>query len=110
MMNNYINEMIDDINDFMNYDSDCINWDDITDRDDLETTLNDELFCSDSVTGNASGSYYCNAYKAKEKVLANIDECKEALTEFCASPEEIANHFLNEDWEYFDIVNISWHI
>ena len=28
----------------------------------------DDAFLSDSVTGNASGSYYCNAWKAQEAI------------------------------------------
>lgn len=32
----------------------------------LEDVTDDELWACDSITGNASGSYYCNAYKAEE--------------------------------------------
>lgn len=44
--------------------------------------LYDDLFLSDSVTGNASGSYYCNAYKAAEAIAHNWDILREALQEF----------------------------
>ena len=44
--------------------------------------LNDELWIEDSVTGNASGSYYCNAYKAEESIAHNLDLLEEALDEF----------------------------
>lgn len=48
---------------------------------DLET-LDYECFISDSVTGNASGSYYCNAYKAERALCGNSDLLIEALEEF----------------------------
>ena len=44
--------------------------------------LYDELFLADSVTGNASGSYYCNAWKAEEALAHNTDLLIEALNEF----------------------------
>lgn len=73
------------------------------DRDSWFEELNDSLWVDDSVTGNASGSYTFNSNKAKEYVLDNMEECIEALREFCCEPEEIAKHFLNEDWEWFDV-------
>ena len=51
-------------------------------REELESSLYDEMFISDSVTGNASGSYYCNAWKAEEAICHNIDLLGEALDEF----------------------------
>ena len=58
-----------------------------------ENGLYDDLWIDDAVTGNASGSYYCNAYKAEEALAHNMDLLKEACEEFCsvpdlASPEE----------------------
>lgn len=54
----------------------------ISDIDELRDYLNDELFCNDSVTGNASGSYTCNAWEAEENICHNLDLLGEALTEF----------------------------
>ena len=51
-------------------------------RQNWEQTLYDDLFVSDSITGNASGSYYCNAYKASEALNGNWDLLNEALCEF----------------------------
>lgn len=48
----------------------------------LEEWLNDHLWTEDSVTGNASGSYYCNAWKAEEALCHNWDLLAEALDEF----------------------------
>ena len=58
-------------------------------RDDIEQDLNDRLFCEDSVTGNASGSYTFNTWQAEEKVCHNLDLLGEALTEFCCEPNYI---------------------
>lgn len=41
----------------------------------------DSLFMDDSVTGNASGSYYCNSDKAAEAISGIIFD-DEAITEF----------------------------
>lgn len=51
-------------------------------RDGLEEKLNDDLWTVDSVTGNASGSYYCNAWRAEEALAHNWDVLEEALAEF----------------------------
>ena len=45
----------------------------LEDRTKFEQTLNDDLWIDDSVTGNASGSYYCNAWKAEEAIAHNWD-------------------------------------
>ena len=51
-----------------------------TDERDYDT-LYDELLINDSVTGNASGSYYCNSWNAEEAICHNLDLLKEALWE-----------------------------
>jgi hypothetical protein len=45
--------------------------------------LNDALWVCDSVTGNASGSYWFSAYKAEEAVCHNWHLLAEAMEEFC---------------------------
>ena len=52
------------------------------DRDSFAQKLNDELRIDDSVTGNASGSYWCNAYNAEEALMHNLDLLGEACEEF----------------------------
>lgn len=42
----------------------------------------DDLFVEDSVTGNASGSYTFNRWKAEEYICHNLDLVEEALEEF----------------------------
>lgn len=73
------------------------------DRDELEQELYDDLFINDSVTGNGSGSYTFCSETSKGYVFDNMDLCKEALDEFCVDASEVADHFLSEDWEYFDV-------
>ena len=45
----------------------------------------------------------------KEYVTENMEECIEALKEFCVEAETVAEKFLSEDWEYFD-VTIRCHL
>ena len=51
-------------------------------RDELEEALNDQLWITDSVTGNASGSYWFSAWKAEEAIAHNWDLLAEAMQEF----------------------------
>ena len=51
-------------------------------EDDIEETLHDCLWCEDSVTGNASGSYTFNAWRAEENLCHNLDLLAEACSEF----------------------------
>ena len=59
------------------------------DKDEAYDQLYDDLWIDDSVTGNASGSYYCNTYKAEEALCHNWDILDEALREFGCSDENI---------------------
>lgn len=54
------------------------------DRNGFEQKLYDDLFISDSVTGNASGSYTFNAWQAEEYLCHNLELLKEACEEFCS--------------------------
>lgn len=82
MMYNYLESMIEDVK---NYIEDNIDLNEIRSTDDLEALevkLNDDCWISDSVTGNASGSYYCNRWKAREALHGNEDLLIEALESF----------------------------
>lgn len=57
--------------DVLEYIKNEINLSDYDSREDLEEALNYELWTVDSVTGNASGSYYCNAWRAEEALSHN---------------------------------------
>lgn len=51
-------------------------------REELEEYLEETLWANDSVTGNASGSYYFNSWKSEESLAHNWDLLAEALEEF----------------------------
>ena len=55
------------------------------DRDDFAQELNDDLWTDDSVTGNASGSYYCNAWRAEDAIAHNWDLIADMIDEFDAA-------------------------
>lgn len=61
-------------------------------REDIEQGLYDRLFCEDSVTGNASGSYTCNTWQAEENLCHNLDILSEALAEFGCGLEYITEN------------------
>ncbi len=62
------------------------------DESELANTLYDKLFCEDSVTGNASGSYTCNSWEAEENICHNLDLLGEALAEFGCGLEYLADN------------------
>lgn len=101
-MYNYLEALKDDIKDYLESEFEY-KYSHITDIEDLERELNDDLFCHDSITGNASGSYTFDSYVAREYVLDNTDELKDALDTFCVDAETVADKFLSENWEYFDV-------
>lgn len=51
--------------------------------DEAYEQMYEQLWVEDQVTGNASGSYTCNAYMAEEYLAGNWDLLGEALDEFC---------------------------
>ena len=52
------------------------------DLNEYEEQLNDALWIDDSVTGNASDSYFFNRYEAEEALAGNFELAREALQEF----------------------------
>ena len=48
--------------------------------------LTDRLWCEDSVTGNGSGSYWFDAWKAEEAICHNLDIYQECLDEWEGTP------------------------
>lgn len=56
-------------------------------KDELYEELNDKLWVDDSVTGNASGSYTFNAWRAEEYLCHNMDLLQDACEEFCCEPK-----------------------
>lgn len=62
-----------------------VNFHDYSDLDEMKEDLNEKLFVEDSVTGNASGSYTFNTWKAEEYLCHNLDLLAEANEEFGGS-------------------------
>ena len=62
------------------------------DRDDIYDAAYEDFWIDDGVTGNASGSYYCNSWKAEEAICHNLDLLGEALEEFGSSPAYLVEH------------------
>ncbi len=100
-MYNYLEAMKNDITEYIN---DNINLEDYVDRDELESSLNDELFAEDSVTGNASGSYTFSRAQAQEYVTDNIDLLKDACEEFGTDAASVGEWFLSDDWEKWTLL------
>lgn len=69
------------------------------DRDDMFNSLNDDLWVSDSVTGNASGSYTCNAFLAEENICHNLQLLGQAVEEFGCDPAD----FFTKGPEWADV-------
>ncbi|MBR1749990.1 MAG: hypothetical protein IJ740_18890 [Ruminococcus sp.] len=86
---NYYEAIFNDVCAHINENIDIIDYieDGELDREELENKLNDDCWVDDSVTGNASGSYYCNAHKAQEAVSDNMDTLVAALEEFGDDPD-----------------------
>lgn len=83
---NYIDENKDEILEAVNYEE----GEDIDDyMDEITEYLNDTLWAYDGVTGNASGSYWFNAWKAEEAICHNLDELEEACNELGCDMSEV---------------------
>ena len=54
----------------------------MTERDEFEQNLNDDLWTVDSVTRNGSGSYTFNRWQAEEYLMHNLDLLADAVDEF----------------------------
>lgn len=103
-MYDYEEAVRDDIKDYIleNYDRNDLA--DFDDEDDFKDYLFDMLVDEDGITGNASGSYYCNSYKAQEALSGNMDLLRDACEELDLSNEEVGERFLDGDFEYFDCI------
>lgn len=71
--------------------------------EEFEEKLNDDCWISDSVTGNASGSYFCNSYKSMEYVTDNMELLEEMCNNFGIDDAEIGRKFLKGNWEWMDV-------
>ena len=76
---NYLEQIKEDVKNFIEENNITVTVDN---REEIEEQLNDELWNDDTITGNASGSYFCNTDRAAEAIAFNWDLLKEALDEF----------------------------
>ena len=76
---NYLEAVKEDVREYINNEIKLL---DFSSLEELEEKLNDDLWINDNVTGNASGSYYCNSWKAEEALSHNWDLLAEALENF----------------------------
>ena len=100
MSYNYMDAMVDDIKDYIN---DEVELSDYSDLDDLREKLDEDLWVTDSVTGNASGSYTFDRWKARDYVVDNMDLVAEMADEFGVDNATLGEKFREEEWEYFDV-------
>ena len=68
-----------------------VDFHDYSDLDEMKEDLNEKLFVEDSVTGNASGSYTFNTWKAEEYLCHNLDLLAEANKEFGGSSDILSD-------------------
>ena len=85
--------------DILEYVKDNIDFKDYDSFDDLEEYLNDEVINEDSITGNGSGSYTFNTYRAEEYLCHNLDLLSDVLEEFGMD----GNVLLQKGAEYCDV-------
>lgn len=72
----YINTVINDIKYFVKENYSIF---ELEKNEDIIETVYEEVLNDDSVTGNASGSYFCDTELAKEALNGNIDLVLEAI-------------------------------
>ena len=89
----YHEAVYEDVVEYIRENIDFADYDTI---EDLADHLNDELWICDSVTGNASGSYTFNAWRAEENVGHNLDLLGEALEEFGCTPSYLVENGAEE--------------
>lgn len=85
---NYLEAMKEDIKEYIKNE---ITLSDFSEREELEEHLNERLWTCDSVTGNGSGSYTFNTYKAEEYICHNLDLLAEACEEFGGDTDVLKN-------------------
>lgn len=99
----YIEQMRDDIIEYVkDNDIDITASDGSVNRDAIDE-LYDDFFMEDSVTGNGSGSYTFSSAKAHENIIGAEDVIRELCEEWDIDKGDLVGHFLNEDWEWFDV-------
>lgn len=81
---NYLEAVTEDVLDYIENEINLADYDTL---EELEEHLNDTLWITDSVTGNASGSYTFSTYQAEEYLAHNWDLLADAIDEFGGSTD-----------------------
>lgn len=76
---NYLENLKEDVKNFIDENNITVDNDN---REEIEEQLNDELWNDDTITGNETGSYFCNRYQAAEAIALNWVLLNEALDAF----------------------------
>lgn len=84
MKYNYFEAVRTDVAEYVYQEINFSDWKE--NRDGLEERLNEDLWICDGVTGNASGSYTFNTWKAEENLSHNWDEIETVAAEFGIEP------------------------
>lgn len=71
-----------------------------TDKDAFIEKLNDDLWIEDSVTGNASGSYWFSTWKAEEAISHNWDLIMDMSEEYGLN---LVSDMKNQGAEFLDV-------
>lgn len=96
MAYDYFEAVKADVKEWINSNIDMEDWKE--NREGLEEYLNDTLWMEDSVTGNASGSYTFNTWKAEENLSHNWNEIKNAAEEFFIEPTVSDGYDHGAEW------------
>lgn len=96
---NYREEMAQDIKEYIRENESEFEGLDI---DELRDKLYDDLWTVDSVTGNASGSYTFNSFRAEEYIKDNLDLLGEAYEEL-STPENLGRELIDQNYENMDV-------
>lgn len=96
---NYREEMAQDIKEYIRENESEFEGLDI---DELRDKLYDDLWTEDSVTGNASGSYTFNRFRAEEYIKDNLDLLGEAYEEL-STPEDLGRELIDQNYENMDV-------
>ena len=71
--------------------------------DEWRESLYDDMFVSDDVAGNASGSFSFSRALSRDCVLPNMDLVGEMIRDFCIDAQTIGEKFIAENCEWFDV-------
>ena len=92
-------DMLTDISDSIEY---AIKYDGVD--CDFDSIKDYVLERKDEITGNDNGSYTTNRERAKENVMDYFGIFYDAVQWYVISEETVGNMFLNENWEWMDVI------